>query len=116
MVGKVSLYLMDTDIEQNNEEDRRLTHHLYGGNREHRLKQELLLGFGGIRLMKKLDLQPKIYHSNEGHSAFIGIERIRELIEHRRLDFNTALEVVRSSTLFTTHTPVPAGQINSLTK
>lgn len=109
MVGTVPLYLMDTDIEQNSEEDRALTHHLYGGDREHRLKQELLLGFGGIRLIRKLNLQPKIYHSNEGHSAFIGIERIRELIEHKRLDFDSALEVVRSSTLFTTHTPVPAG-------
>lgn len=109
MVGKVPLYLMDTDIEQNKEEDRGLTHHLYGGDREHRLKQELLLGFGGIRLIEKLNINPKIYHSNEGHSAFIGIERIRQLIEHHRLDFNSALEVVRSSNLFTTHTPVPAG-------
>jgi phosphorylase/glycogen(starch) synthase len=109
MVGRIPLYLMDTDIEQNNEEDRALTHHLYGGDREHRLKQELLLGFGGIRLIKKLNLHPQVYHSNEGHSAFIGIERIRELIEHHRLDFDSALEVVRSSTLFTTHTPVPAG-------
>jgi phosphorylase/glycogen(starch) synthase len=109
MVGRVPLYLMDTDIEQNNEEDRALAHHLYGGDREHRLKQELLLGFGGIRLIEKLKLDPTLYHSNEGHSAFIGIERIRQLIENHRLDFNAALEVVRSSTLFTTHTPVPAG-------
>jgi phosphorylase/glycogen(starch) synthase len=109
MVGRIPLYLMDTDIEQNSEEDRALTHHLYGGDKEHRLKQELLLGFGGIRVIKKLGLNPKIYHSNEGHSAFIGVERTRDLIENHRLDFDEAVEVVRSSNLFTTHTPVPAG-------
>lgn len=109
MVGTIPLYLLDTDVEENKEEDRSLTHNLYGGDKEDRLKQELLLGFGGIRLLKKLNINPDVYHSNEGHSAFIGIERIRQLIETQRLDFNSAFEVVRSSTLFTTHTPVPAG-------
>jgi phosphorylase/glycogen(starch) synthase len=109
MVGKVALYLMDTDIEQNKQEDRELTYHLYGGQSEHRLKQELLLGLGGIRLINKLNLKPNIYHSNEGHSAFIGIERIKYLIEEKHLVFKSALEVVRASNLFTTHTPVPAG-------
>lgn len=109
MVGTIPLYLFDTDVEENKEEDRSLTHNLYGGDKEHRLKQELLLGFGGIRLLKKLNINPDVYHSNEGHSAFIGIERIRQMIETQRLDYNAAFEVVRSSTLFTTHTPVPAG-------
>ena len=109
MVGTVPLYLLDTDIEQNSEEDRAITHHLYGGDREHRLKQELLLGFGGIRLLNKLRFDPKVYHSNEGHSAFIGVERIRQLIESQHLDYHSAREVVRASNLFTTHTPVPAG-------
>ena len=108
-VGRVPLYLLDTDIEENSYEDRTITHHLYGGDREHRLKQEMLLGLGGIRLLHNLNLKPDVFHSNEGHSAFIGIERIRNLMEVHKLDFETAKEVVRASTLFTTHTPVPAG-------
>ena len=108
-VGRVPLYLLDTDIEENAVEDRTITHHLYGGDREHRLKQEMLLGLGGIRLIKKLNKKPDIFHSNEGHSAFIGLERLKNLMDDDKLDFETAKEVVRSSTLFTTHTPVPAG-------
>jgi len=108
-VGRIPLYLMDTDIEENSVEDRSITHHLYGGDREHRLKQEMLQGLGGIRLLEKLNIKPDVFHSNEGHSAFIGLERIKNLMEHNKLDFETAKEVVKASTLFTTHTPVPAG-------
>jgi len=108
-VGRTDLYLMDTDYEANIQEDREVTYHLYGGNWENRLKQELLLGVGGIRALRKLGLNPQVYHCNEGHAAFIGLERLREYIEHDNLDFTEALEVVRASSLFTTHTPVPAG-------
>ncbi len=108
-VGRVSLYLLDTDLEENQERDRQITHHLYGGDRENRLKQELLLGVGGIRALRALGIRPDIYHSNEGHSAFIGLERINCLIHEHNLSFAEAREAVRGSTLFTTHTPVPAG-------
>ncbi len=108
-VGRVPLYLMDTDIEENEEADRTITHQLYGGDLENRLRQEILLGIGGIRLLDALDIKPDVFHSNEGHSAFIGMERLRKLIQNEKLTFTQALEMVRSSTLFTTHTPVPAG-------
>ena len=108
-VGRTDLYLMDTDYEANTPEDREVTYHLYGGSWENRLKQELLLGVGGIRALRKLGLNPQVYHCNEGHAAFIGLERLREYIEHDNLDFTEALEVVKASSLFTTHTPVPAG-------
>ncbi len=108
-VGRTDLYLMDTDYEANITEDREVTYHLYGGNWENRLKQELLLGVGGIRALRKLGLNPQVYHCNEGHAAFIGMERLREYIEKDNLNFTEALEVVRASSLFTTHTPVPAG-------
>lgn len=108
-VGSVKLYLLDADLQDNREEDRFVTHHLYGGDNENRLKQEILLGFGGIRLLRKLGFEADIYHCNEGHAAFIGLERIHELITQNNLTFNEAKEVVRASTLFTTHTPVPAG-------
>ena len=108
-VGRTDLYLMDTDYEDNIPEDREVTYHLYGGNWENRLKQELLLGVGGIRALRKLGLDPQVYHCNEGHAAFIGLERLREYIEKDNLSFTEALEVVRASSLFTTHTPVPAG-------
>lgn len=108
-VGRISLYLLDTDIEENQADDRSITFQLYGGDNEMRFKQEMVLGVGGIRLLEKLGINPTIYHSNEGHSAFIGLERLRMLIEHKGLDFEVAKEVVRASTLFTTHTPVPAG-------
>lgn len=108
-VGRVPLFLMDTDIDDNLEVDRGVTHQLYGGDLENRLRQELLLGIGGIRMLDTLEIRPDIYHSNEGHSAFIGLERLRKLIQHEKLTFQQAQEVVRSSTLFTTHTPVPAG-------
>jgi phosphorylase/glycogen(starch) synthase len=108
-VGRIPLYLLDTDIEENTEEDRRVSHQLYGGDWENRLKQELLLGVGGIRLIETLGLKPDIYHANEGHAAFNSLERLKNLIQNDNLSFNEAKEVVRASTLFTTHTPVPAG-------
>jgi len=108
-VGKVKLYLLDTDFEENTHEDRAITHYLYGGDSENRLKQELILGIGGMRALIALGIRPDVYHSNEGHSAFIGFERMRHLIEDEHLTFEESIEIVRASTLFTTHTPVPAG-------
>ena len=108
-VGRTELYLLDTDIPENLPEDRSITYNLYGGDWENRLKQELLLGVGGIRALRKLGFAPQVYHCNEGHAAFIGLERLRELIAEQNLEFQEALEVVRASSLFTTHTPVPAG-------
>ena len=108
-VGRTDLYLLDTDFEENMPEDRPITHQLYGGDWENRLKQEILLGLGGIRALKALGIQAEVYHCNEGHAAFTGIERIRMYVENDNLSFAEALEVVRSSSLFTTHTPVPAG-------
>ncbi len=108
-VGSVKLFLLDSDMPENREEDRYVTHHLYGGDKENRLKQEILLGIGGIKALNKLGYNPDIYHCNEGHSAFIGLERIINIIEKYGLTFYEAREVVRSSTVFTTHTPVPAG-------
>ncbi|TFH39768.1 MAG: alpha-glucan family phosphorylase [Bacteroidia bacterium] len=108
-VGKIKLYLLDTDFDENLPEDRKVTHHLYGGDIENRLKQELLLGIGGIRALRTIGIKPDLYHSNEGHSAFIGLERMRHLMGKRHLTFNEAKEAIRASTLFTTHTPVPAG-------
>ncbi len=109
MVGRIKLYLLDTDVNENNEEDRHLTSALYGGNNEHRLKQEMMLGIGGIRTLEAVGEKPDIFHCNEGHAAFINIERLRKLIKHSKFTFQEALEVVRASCLYTTHTPVPAG-------
>jgi phosphorylase/glycogen(starch) synthase len=109
MIGKVRLVLLDTDFDENLPEDRTITHYLYGGDHENRLRQELILGIGGIRALEAMNLRPDLYHSNEGHSAFISLERLRMLLNVHHLTFNQALEVVRSSTQFTTHTPVPAG-------
>jgi glycogen phosphorylase/synthase len=108
-VGRIPLYLLDTDFEDNIEADRTITHKLYGGDLENRMKQELLLGIGGIRMIEQLGLAPDLYHCNEGHAAFIGLERLRNFVQKEHLTFAQALEVVRASTLFTTHTPVPAG-------
>ncbi len=108
-VGRIPLYLLDTDIVDNSDADRSITHKLYGGDWENRFKQELLLGVGGIRLLEALDIKPDLYHCNEGHAAFIGVERLRILVQEKGLTFAEAVEVVRSSNLFTTHTPVPAG-------
>lgn len=108
-VGRIPLYLMDTDLDENQPQDREVTHKLYGGNWENRLKQELLLGVGGIRMLNQMDFKPSIFHANEGHAAFNSIERLNNLINVHKLSFSDAKEVVRSTTLFTTHTPVPAG-------
>ncbi|HPW77836.1 MAG: Maltodextrin phosphorylase [Bacteroidetes bacterium ADurb.Bin037] len=108
-VGRTPLYLLDTDFEDNLPEDRSITHQLYGGDWENRLKQELLLGVGGIRALRALGIDADVYHCNEGHAAFIGLERIREYVVDENLSFEEAREVVRASSLFTTHTPVPAG-------
>ena len=108
-VGRTDLYLLDADYEANLEEDRQITYYLYGGDWENRLKQEMLLGIGGIRALVKMGIKQQVYHCNEGHAAFIGLERIRNLITKKHLSFSEAMEVIRSSSLFTTHTPVPAG-------
>jgi len=108
-IGAVKLYLLDADIDANSPEDRSVTHHLYGGDNENRLKQEMLLGIGGIRALRKLNCRADVYHCNEGHAAFIGIERLVEFMAGNHLSYAQARELVRASTLFTTHTPVPAG-------
>lgn len=108
-VGSVKLYLLDADFNENRDEDRFVTHHLYGGDNENRLKQEILLGFGGIRVLKALGFEADIYHCNEGHAAFIGLERLYNFMQEEQLTFAEAKELIRASTLFTTHTPVPAG-------
>ena len=108
-VGRTQLYLLDTDHDLNLAEDRSITYHLYGGDWENRLKQEFLLGIGGVRALDTLGLSSDVYHCNEGHAAFMGLERIRNFIYRSDLSFSEALEMVRSSSLFTTHTPVPAG-------
>ncbi|MGI6718791.1 MAG: alpha-glucan family phosphorylase [Bacteroidales bacterium] len=108
-VGRIPLYLLDTDIELNRDDDRNVTYQLYGGDNENRFKQELLLGVGGVRLLRQINLYPTIYHLNEGHAAFAGLERLREYVQDKRLTFHQSMELVRSSALFTTHTSVPAG-------
>ncbi|MFC1733749.1 alpha-glucan family phosphorylase [candidate division KSB1 bacterium] len=108
-IGRIPLYLLDTDIEENSEMDRSITHQLYGGNWENRFKQELLLGVGGIRLLDSLGVQTDLFHCNEGHAAFIGVERLRKYVQNEKLTFSQSIEIVRATTLFTTHTPVPAG-------
>ncbi|MDQ6522471.1 alpha-glucan family phosphorylase [Nocardioides sp. LHD-245] len=113
-VGRVPLLLLDTDVEENPEAYRLVTDRLYGGNTEHRLRQELLLGVGGVRALRAFARitgapEPEVFHTNEGHAGFLGVERIRELTAESDVDFATALEAGRASTVFTTHTPVPAG-------
>jgi len=108
-VGRISLYLLDTDFDENLDVDKQVTHHLYGGDWENRLKQEIVLGIGGIRVLDALGINSNVYHCNEGHAAFIGVERLRKLIVEGNLTYAEAIEIVRSSSLFTTHTPVPAG-------
>jgi len=108
-VGRVPLYLLDTDMEINSEEDRTITHNLYGGDNENRLKQEILLGIGGILALKKLDITKEVYHCNEGHAALINVQRLVDIIQNNHLSISEALEVVRASSLYTVHTPVPAG-------
>ncbi len=113
-VGRVPLLLLDSDIEDNDAVARQVTDRLYGGGKEHRLEQELLLGIGGVRAIRAYCAStgtpaPEVFHSNEGHAGFLGVERIRELVEQDGLDFGVAMQAVRAGTVFTTHTPVPAG-------
>ncbi|HEY2173017.1 MAG TPA: alpha-glucan family phosphorylase [Mycobacteriales bacterium] len=113
-VGRVPLLLLDSDIEENDAPERQVTDKLYGGNADHRLQQEMLLGIGGVRAVRAYceitgDPQPEVFHTNEGHAGFLGVERIRELTEGRGLSFDDAAQAVRAGTVFTTHTPVPAG-------
>ena len=107
-VGRVPLYLLDTDNEMNSEFDRPITHQLYGGDWENRLKQEILLGIGGVLLLKKLGIKKDVYHCNEGHAALCNVQRLCDFVEGG-MTFSQALEVVRASSLYTVHTPVPAG-------
>lgn len=108
-VGTVALYMLDTNIEPNNPYDHDITDQLYGGDQDMRIHQELMLGIGGTKMLKALGLKPKAYHMNEGHSAFLSLERIRGLIQEEGLSYLEAKEAVSASNLFTTHTPVPAG-------
>ena len=107
-VGRISLYLLDTDNELNSEYDRPITHALYGGDNENRLKQEILLGMGGILALKKLGIKKQIYHCNEGHAALCNLQRLCDYVDGG-MPFNEAMELVRASSLYTVHTPVPAG-------
>src|SRR3989454_12043693 len=107
-VGRVKLYMLDTDLEENAPWDRELSARLYGGDRETRIQQEIILGIGGVRTLKLLGYEPGAFHLNEGHAGFVVLQRIRDLIEHGST-FDNALEEIRRTTIFTTHTPVPAG-------
>ncbi len=109
-VGRVKLYLLDSDIDKNNPEDRDVTLRLYGGDQEMRIRQEIVLGMGGVNLLTRaLGLKPTVYHMNEGHSAFLILELIKNTIKEKQVSFNVAKDIVSSKTVFTTHTPVPAG-------
>ena len=108
-VGRVKLYLMDSDIDVNNPEDRDTTACLYGGDQETRIRQEIILGMGGVSLLRRLGLNPTVYHMNEGHSAFLNLELIKNTIKEKQVSFDVARDIASSKTVFTTHTPVPAG-------
>ncbi len=108
-VGRVPLYLMDTNIEQNTLEDRMITEQLYGGDLDMRIRQEILIGFGGLQVLDKLGITADVYHMNEGHSAFLALERVRRLMDEESLSFAQAREVASAGLVFTSHTPVPAG-------
>jgi starch phosphorylase len=108
-VGRVKLFLLDADLDENPDELRAITDRLYGGGTEHRLRQEILLGIGGVRVLEALGEDPQIFHSNEGHAGFLSLERIRHLMTREGLSFHEAIEATRAGTIFTTHTPVPAG-------
>lgn len=108
-VGRMNLYLMDTDFEMNSEFDRPITHKLYGGDWENRIKQEYLLGIGGVLMLKKLGIKSDLFHCNEGHAALLNLQRLVDYVQEQHLDFQVALELVRASSLYTVHTPVPAG-------
>src|SRR5450759_2253900 len=108
-IGHITLYLLDTDLESNSPHDRDITHRLYGGDKVMRIEQEIVLGIGGVGALQELGLKPTVWHINEGHAAFLVLERIRQKIANDGLDFSAAMEAVAVNTVFTTHTPVPAG-------
>jgi starch phosphorylase len=108
-VGRINLYLLDTDTLENNAEDRLITAELYGGDLEMRMRQEIILGIGGVKTLSALGIDAEVFHMNEGHSAFLALERIRLNVVEKKLDFYSALQVVAAANVFTTHTPVPAG-------
>jgi starch phosphorylase len=108
-VGRISLYLLDADVEDNPDEIRTVTDRLYGGDVEHRLRQEILLGIGGVRALEALGVDAQVFHTNEGHAGFLGLERMRRSIVDQGLSFDEAVEATRAASIFTTHTPVPAG-------
>jgi starch phosphorylase len=108
-VGRISVYLLDTDTPENSAEDRLITAELYGGDLEMRMRQEIILGIGGVKALSALGIKPDVFHMNEGHSAFLALERIRLNVVEKKLDFYSALQVVAAANIFTTHTPVPAG-------
>lgn len=108
-VGRIPLYLLDTNIDENNKRDQDLTDYLYGGDLETRVQQEILLGMGGFKALKALGINPTILHINEGHSAFLSLEKIKTYMKENSLSFKEAIELTRTSNIFTTHTPVPAG-------
>ncbi len=108
-VGRVPLYLLDTDVEGNDTEGAEITDRLYGGHKEQRIRQEIVLGVGGVRVLRALGIDTQVFHMNEGHAGFLALERIRELVVDHHLPFHEAIEVARTGTVFTTHTPVPAG-------
>ncbi len=109
IVGRISLYLMDSDIDKNIAEDRVVTLRLYGGDQEMRIRQEIVLGMAGIKLLRRLGLKPTVYHMNEGHSAFLTLEVIKNIMEEKQVSFEVAKSICSAKTVFTTHTPVPAG-------
>ena len=108
-VGRINLYLFDSDIEENSEEYRNVTTTLYGGDQEMRIQQEIVLGMAGVSLLRELGLKPVVYHMNEGHSSFLTIELIKNVMKDKEVSFKVAKDIVSSQTVFTTHTPVPAG-------
>ncbi len=108
-VGRMKLYLLDTDFDRNSEFDRQITHKLYGGDWENRIKQEYLLGIGGVLMLNKLGIKTDLYHCNEGHAALLNLQRLVDYVQNDNLPFNVALEMVRATSLYTVHTPVPAG-------
>lgn len=109
MVGRIPLYLLDTNLPENSEEDQLITRNLYGGDVEMRIRQEIVLGIGGVRALEAMEIHPNVCHINEGHAAFLALERIRTLIEKHDISFDVAHELAASGQVFTTHTPVPAG-------
>jgi starch phosphorylase len=109
LVGRIELYLLDTAIDSNSEGSAAITNRLYGGDSEHRLRQEIVLGIGGVRALRALGIHPQVFHTNEGHAGFLSLERIRECVQQFGLSFEEAVQAVRAGGVFTTHTPVPAG-------